>query len=143
MDDPLEPLQIFIVEDSGIICNRLDDALTAAGAVVIGHGGTANEAIAALALLHPDVIIIDIQLSSGTGFDVLRALQATRCARSEIKIVLTNHTNAEYRTLSFQLGANAFFDKSSESSQALELIHRLAAQRRHSDGGSMLRSPQA
>ena len=107
--------------------DRLDAAVTAAGGIVVGHSEAANDAIENLATVDPDVVIVDIQLSSGTGFDVLEALQTTGDGRSATKIVLTNHASREYRDRSFQLGANAFFDKSSETPQLFELIHRLAA----------------
>ena len=127
MDGMRRPIRVFIVEDSAILLERLTAAVNAAGAEVVGHSSTAEEAIAAFARFQPDLLIIDIQLSSGTGFDVLRALQAPSQARAPTKMVLTNHATAEYRELSLQLGANAFFDKSSEVSKALEFIHRLAA----------------
>jgi len=127
MHDAPKPLRVFIVEDSPLVRDRLDAAVTAAGGIVVGHSEAANDAIENLATVDPDVVIVDIQLSSGTGFDVLEALQTTGDGRSATKIVLTNHASREYRDRSFQLGANAFFDKSSETPQLFELIHRLAA----------------
>ena len=121
------PLQVFIVEDSPLVRDRLYAAVVAAGGIVVGHSEAANDAIASLATAQPDLVIIDIQLRSGTGFEVLRALQTTGRDRLATKIVLTNHASTEYRERSFQLGADAFFDKSSETSQLLELIHKLAA----------------
>jgi DNA-binding NarL/FixJ family response regulator len=121
------PLQVFIVEDSPLVRHRLDAAVVAAGGIVVGHSEAANDAIAGLATAQPDLVIIDIQLRSGTGFEVLKALQTAGRDRSATKIVLTNHASTEYRDRSFQLGADAFFDKSSETSQLLELIHKLAA----------------
>jgi len=121
------PLQVFIVEDSPLVRDRLDAAVVAAGGIVVGHSEAANDAIAGLATAQPDLIIIDIQLRAGTGFEVLSALQTTAGESSATKIVLTNLASAEYRDRSFQLGADAFFDKSSETSQLLELIHKLAA----------------
>ena len=107
--------------------DRLDAAIVAAGGLVVGHSEAANDAIADLATVQPDLIIIDIQLRSGTGFDVLEELQIAERGRSATKIVLSNHASAEYRDRSFKLGAKAFFDKSSETSQLFELIHQLAA----------------
>jgi DNA-binding NarL/FixJ family response regulator len=127
MADSPKSLQVFIVEDSRLLRDRLDAAVLAAGGIVIGHSEAANDAIADLATVQPDLIIIDIQLRSGTGFDVLGALQTEGRGRSARKVVLTNHASAEYRVRSFQLGADAFFDKSSETSQLFELIHQLAA----------------
>lgn len=127
MHDASKPLRVFIVEDSPLLRERLDAAVTAAGGIVVGHSEAANDAIENLATVEPDVVIVDIQLRSGTGFDVLEALQTNRGGRPATKIVLTNHARPEYRDRSFQLGADAFFDKSSETPQLFELIHRLAA----------------
>jgi DNA-binding NarL/FixJ family response regulator len=127
MHDAPKPLRVFIVEDSRLLRDRLDAAVLAAGGIVVGHSEAANDAIADLATVQPDLIIIDIQLRSGTGFEVLGALQAEGRERSATKVVLTNHASSEYRVRSFQLGADAFFDKSSETSQLFELIHQLAA----------------
>ena len=49
--------------------------------------------------------------------------------RSATKVVLTNHASAEYRELSFRLGANQFYDKSFEMLKVLELIRMMAASR--------------
>ena len=127
MDRSPKPLQVFIVEDSPLVRDRLDAAVAAAGGIVIGHSEAANDAIMGIATAQPDLVIIDIQLRSGTGFEVLKALQTTERGRSATKVVITNHASPEYRDHSFQLGADAFFDKSSEASQVLELIQKLAA----------------
>lgn len=127
MHDAPKPLRVFIVEDAPLVRDRLDAAVTAVGGLVVGHSEAANDAIENLATVDPDVVIVDIQLRSGTGFDVLEALQATADGRSATKIVLTNHASPEYRDRSFQLGADAFFDKSSQTPELFELIHRLAA----------------
>ena len=82
-------------------------------------------------ITRPDLIVVDISLNSGNGFDVLRALQEQKLVPAAIKVVLTNHASAEYENLSLSLGANRFFDKSSETSQVLALINVLAAERRH------------
>jgi DNA-binding NarL/FixJ family response regulator len=39
-----------------------------------------------------------------------------------IKVVLTNHTSGEYRELVHRLGADRFFDKSLETSEAMRFI---------------------
>ena len=122
-------LQVYIVEDSPIIRRLLASTIEAAGAELIGSSGGAQTAIADLSVLRPDLILIDIRLDSGDGFDVLRALQEQKLVPAAIKVVLTNHATAEYENLSLRLGANRFFDKSSETSQVLALINVLAAER--------------
>lgn len=81
-------------------------------------------------MLKPDLILLDIRLKAGTGFDVLQALQERNLLPGAVKAVLTNHANAEYEQLSFRLGAHRFFDKSSETSHVLPLIGALVAERR-------------
>ena len=44
-------------------------------------------------------------------------------------MVLTKHATEEFRSLSFRLGANGFFDKATETSQVLALITALASEK--------------
>jgi DNA-binding NarL/FixJ family response regulator len=129
-----KPLQIYIVEDSPILQRLLASSIEASGAELAGCSASAQKAVSDLSVLQPDLILIDISLHSGNGSDVLRALQERRLLRGAIKVVLTNHANAEYRNLSYRLAANHFFDKS-ETSQVLALIDTLAAERRRGGGG--------
>ena len=132
MNEMPKPLQVYIVEDSPIIQRLLTSAIVAAGAELSGCSADAQTAIADLYALQPELILIDIGLASGSGFEVLKTLQDHNLVPAAVKVVLTNHANAEYQNLSVRLGADRFFDKSSETSQALALISTLAAARRSS-----------
>ena len=134
MQEIPKPLLVYVVEDSPIIRRLLASTIEAAGGELVGHSANALAAIADLGVLQPDLILIDISLDSGSGFDVLRALQEQKMGQSAIKVVLTNHANAEYENLSLKLGADSFFDKSSETSQVLALISALAAEKRRRGG---------
>jgi CheY-like chemotaxis protein len=125
-----KPLQVYVVEDSAILRRVLASAIEAAGGVLMGSSPDAESAIAELCGLRPDLVLIDIALKSGTGFDVLEALQKLDPRPAPIKVVLTNHAYDEYRHMSAQLGANAFFDKTTETSQVLALIGALSGERR-------------
>ena len=124
------PLQVYVVEDSPILQRLLASAVAAAGAELSGCSADAQTAIAEVFASEPDLILIDIRLASGSGFDVLRALQEQSLAPRAIKAVLTNYADGEYRNLCARLGADRFFDKSLETSQAVAFIHALAAERR-------------
>ena len=139
MNETPEPLHVYIVEDSQIIQRLLACAIAAAGAEPVGSSAEAQPAIADVFALQPDLILIDIGLASGSGFDVLKVLQEHSLVPAAIKVVLTNHANDEYRS---RFGADRFFDKSSETSQALALINTLAAEKRRS-GTPPRRSPTA
>jgi len=129
-----KPLQVYLVEDSSILQHRFASSIETSGAELVGCSASAQKAASDLSVLQPDLILIDISLHCGNGFDVLRALQERRLLRGAIKVVLTNHANVEYRNLSYRLGANHFFDKT-ETSQVLALIDALAAERRRSTDG--------
>ena len=129
MNEMPKPLQVYIVEDSPIAEQLLASAIAAAGAELSGCSADAQTAIGDVFALQPDLILIDIRLASGSGFDVLKTLQDHSLVPAAIKVVLTNHANAEYQNLSVRLGADRFFDKSSETSQAFALISALAAER--------------
>jgi DNA-binding NarL/FixJ family response regulator len=69
---------------------------------------------------HPDVVIVDIQLPDGSGFEILEylALQHPR----PLTIVLTNFPDARNRDRAKELGADHFFDKSFEYENILEVL---------------------
>ena len=130
MNETAKPLQVYLVEDSPIMQRLLASAIETAGAELSGSSADAQTAIGDLFALQPDLILIDISLASGSGFDVLKTLQDHSLVPGATKVVLTNHANAEYQNLSVRLGADRFFDKSFETSQAMALINDLAAKKR-------------
>ena len=123
------PLQVYAVEDSEIILRLLASAIEAAGGELIGHSGDSDQAILELGNLQPHLILIDLMLASGTGFDVLEARQSGGLARNATAVVFSNHLSEENRARSVALGASYIFDKSTQGRQALELIYVMAAGR--------------
>jgi two-component system response regulator DevR len=69
------PVRVFVVEDSEQIRRRLDDLIAQAGAQTAGHAAEVEPATRAILETHPDVVILDLQLADGSGFDVLRAVR--------------------------------------------------------------------
>lgn len=120
-------LQVYVVDDSPLLVRMLATRVEAAGAELVGHSDSTQQAIDEIFALQPDLILIDISLNRGNGFDVLRLLRRRGVAQSARKVVLTNHANAEYRALSFRLGASQFYDKSVEMFKVLDLISMMAA----------------
>ncbi|HEX6530957.1 MAG TPA: response regulator, partial [Burkholderiales bacterium] len=67
-------MQVFLVEDSPLIRDRLLALLgSVPGAQVCGHANNAGAAVREILATRPDVVVLDIALADGTGFDVLRA----------------------------------------------------------------------
>jgi DNA-binding NarL/FixJ family response regulator len=117
-------VKVFLVEDSPLLRERLEKMLAAIpGAQSVGHAPGADSAIAAIEAAHPDVVVLDIQLEQGSGFDVMRAV---RPKQPQVGFfVLTNFAHEGYRRMAEKLGARGFFDKSREI-EALQAALRAA-----------------
>ena len=123
-------LRLFVVEDSDILLEQLLDILGSKDGVdIVGHADSAERAIARIAATLPDVIVLDLNLRTGHGFDVLKWLQANPIIPQPLKIVLTNYSLPEYRSTAVRLGADYFFDKSFEIWEAFAMIEQLAQRR--------------
>ncbi|OIQ96413.1 transcriptional regulatory protein DevR (DosR) [mine drainage metagenome] len=106
-------MKIFIAEDSLIVRERLVGMIEEAGGMeVVGETGSVSEAKAQLAMLRPDVALLDVRLSDGNSFEVLAAIRANGCDMQVI--MMSENPFEQYRTEAQRLGAAHFFDKSKE-----------------------------
>lgn len=119
-------MQVFIVEDSPIVRERLVDMLDSIpGASVVGEASRADAAIREILAARPDVVVLDLNLAEGSGFDVLRAVHHQA---PEIDFyMLSNFAAYPYRQLAERLGARDFFDKSKEFERVRDIIAQRAA----------------
>lgn len=115
------PLHLFLVEDSAPVRERIEAALaTIVGVVILGHAAGAEDAIRAILELRPHVVLLDLKLAQGSGFDVLRGVLPKA---PEIEFyMLSNFATPAYRRTAEQLGARGFFDKSQEFPRLLGLL---------------------
>ena len=114
-------MNVFLVEDAPLLRERLHAILAAIpGAQTVGHAGRVKDAIAGIEAAKPDLVVLDIQLEDGSGFDVMRAVRASL---PQVRFyVLTNFANDAYRRKAESLGARGFFDKSKEIERLREAI---------------------
>jgi DNA-binding NarL/FixJ family response regulator len=64
--------KVFIVEDSPPVLERLISLLgTLPDTHIVGHAAHAEEAVRAILAVRPDLVVLDLRLAQGTGFDVL------------------------------------------------------------------------
>lgn len=122
-------INIFIVDDSKIVRERLMAMLVdLTGVRIVGHASDARDAIERIQELSPDVVILDIRLRTGSGIFVLQELKQS--APSPIVIMLTNYPEANYRKKCAELGADFFFDKSTEFDRVVDMLTEAAEARR-------------
>jgi len=119
-------MKVFLVEDSPMLRERLQGLLAAIpGAEVVGHAAGAPEALEGIAGAQAEVVVLDIQLEKGSGFDVLKALQ--KSAPHVEVYMLTNFASDSYRMAALRYGARGFFDKSTEIDRLREVLAKRAA----------------
>jgi CheY-like chemotaxis protein len=130
-------LRVYLVEDSPIITKLLRELIGGIGATIVGVADGATAAIADIPRRRPDVVLIDIVLREGSGFDVLKALRNRFGDKGPARIVLTNYTLDGYRATARRLGAEHFFDKSVQIHEMLGTLRGMSHSADKSNGSSM------
>jgi DNA-binding NarL/FixJ family response regulator len=103
-------IRALITEDSDIFAQRIFAMLARVNGIeVVRRARNVPEAVEAVRNLRPDLVILDIGMPGGSGFDVLEGMK--RAHETAIVIVLTNYSYSHYRKKCLQLGARFFFDK--------------------------------
>ena len=113
--------RILAVDDSEVICNRLCSMLSEIDNVdVVGQARNSSDGYELYGTLKPDIIILDIRLPDENGISLLKKIKAED---SEITIVMfTNYPYLAYKKRCMELGADHFFDKSTELQKLVDLI---------------------
>ena len=123
---------VYIVDDSDSIRQRLVSMLAAmANVAVVGEARTESEAIAGIVATSPNIVLLDLNLGSGSGLQVLRAVRR-KLPRVEV-VVLTNHSEPQYRSACIKAGARHFFDKSTQFDCVRTVISDFATNRTGSE----------
>jgi two-component system chemotaxis response regulator CheY len=117
---------IYLVDDSKAMRDRLVTLLSEIdGAVVIGQAENSIEALDGIRRLRPRVVILDIQMTGGSGIDVLKSIKHEE-GPQPVVIMLTNHSYTQYRERCMKLGADFFLDKARDANRLLAIIKDLA-----------------
>jgi DNA-binding NarL/FixJ family response regulator len=112
---------VFLVEDSPLVLERLAKLLAPVpGTSIVGKAAGVVEAIKGILSTKPDVVVLDLSLSPGSGFDVLSTVR-----RDEPGIdfyILSNFSSEPYKRHAHRLGAKDFFDKSTDFERVRDVI---------------------
>ena len=65
--------RVFVLDDHDVVRRGLKGLLEAAGDIeVVGEAGSAVEARSRIPLAEPDVAVLDVRLSDGSGVEICR-----------------------------------------------------------------------
>ena len=102
--------RILVVEDQADNRQILNDLLTSVGYEII-HAENGEEALAAAATKHPDLILMDVALGEMDGWESTQLIKANPATAAIPIIALTAHALASDRAKSVEVGCSDFDTK--------------------------------
>jgi len=124
---PNKHTSVFIVDDSDSIRQRLIAMLgSMADVAIVGEARSAAEAIDGILATNPDSVLLDLNLGTSSGMEVLSTVR--RQLPVVEFVVLSNHSEPQYRRACAKAGARYFLDKSTEFDAVRNVIAQIAAQ---------------
>ena len=116
------PITIVIADDHVLLLDgmhRALDSLPDMGVVATATNG--RDLARVLVQMHPDVLLVDIEMPHGTGLEVLQSLDDPPPT-----LVVTMHTEDRYRKRAIEVGASGFLSKATplpELAAAIRAVH--------------------
>lgn len=120
----MQPLKIFLADDSALIRDRITAMLAQHAMTVVGHASTVQRAIDGILAARPGVVVLDVRLADGSGLAVLRAVR--RVLPEIAFVVFSNDAGTAFRQRYLSQGAASFLDKSRDSEQLAQAVQSAA-----------------
>jgi len=119
-DDDVVPRTVLVVDDHPSFRATARALLEAEGFSVVGEAADGAEALAKTEELHPDLVLLDIQLPDLDGFEITRRLQAN--GASPAIVLVSSRDAADYGYLISTCGARGFVPKGELTGAALRAL---------------------
>jgi two-component system LytT family response regulator len=117
-----KPIRTLIVDDERLARAELRRLLAAhPDIVIVGEAANAEEALAQVAQLQPDLMLLDVQMPGASGFDLLQALDTTP------EVIFTTAFD-QYALQAFEVNALDYLPKPIQAGRLAGALQR-AAQR--------------
>lgn len=119
-------IEIMITDDHSLIREGLKSLLELDGDIrVIAEAVDGKDCLEKLETVHPDVLLLDINMPVMNGLEVLKNLKNRK---NEVKVlVLTVHNEVEYLMKAVDIGINGYVLKDSESAVLKKAISSIVA----------------
>jgi DNA-binding NarL/FixJ family response regulator len=103
-------VRVLLADDHELVRAGVRKVLeNSSGFEVVGEASRGDETLAKLAELEPDVLLLDLNMPGGDGFEVLRSARDT--AGGARILVLSLHVQAEYVSRAVREGADGYLSK--------------------------------
>jgi len=123
------PIRIVLVEDHQIVRQGVRALLeTSPDLVVVGEGASGTDALALLASLAPDVLIMDLSLPDGEAVDLVREIKQAAAAKV---IILSMYDAPDYIGRAMAAGADGYVVKGADVRELTDALRSVYAGGRH------------
>jgi two-component system, NarL family, response regulator DevR len=120
------PLRVMLVDDHEIVRDGIRAMLQAEENIVVtAEAGTVREAVDEADRTRPDVVVMDVRLSDGSGIEATREIRAAHPATRVL--MLTSFADDEALFASIMAGASGYVLKQVKSGDLLRAIRAVAA----------------
>ncbi|CUU59525.1 DNA-binding response regulator [Frankia sp. CcI49] len=119
-------IRVFLLDDHEVVRRGLRDLLSdEADIVVVGEAGRADDAIAEIIMLRPDVAVLDARLQEGSGIEVCRHV---RSHAPEIAcLILTSFDDEDALFTAIMAGAAGYVLKQIRGNALVDAVRQVAA----------------
>jgi two-component system, NarL family, response regulator DevR len=120
------PLRVMLVDDHEIVRDGIRAMLQAEENIVVtAEAGTVREAVDEADRTRPDVVVMDVRLSDGSGIEATREIRAAHPTTRVL--MLTSFADDEALFASIMAGASGYVLKQVKSGDLLRAIRAVAA----------------
>lgn len=119
-------IRALIIDDHAVVRSGIRRALESRGNIHVFEAASKAEALAQIAHVSPQLLIIDINLPDGSGFEIVNWV---RTISTEMAIVvLTFNESDDFLLSAMRAGASAYVNKSAPLTELIAAVdHALAA----------------
>ena len=114
-------IRLIIADDHELIREGLRALFTDKEIEIVGEAATCQTAIQLAATVEADVVLLDISMQGGDGFDVLRRI---RSERSLPVVMYSMHDREHYLRRARELGANGYVTKRAPSDELVKAVEK-------------------
>ena len=120
------PLRVMLVDDHEVVRDGIRAMLAEQDDIIVtAEAGSVREAVDEAARTRPDVIVMDVRLSDGSGIEATREIRAERPATKVL--MLTSFADDEALFASIMAGASGYVLKQVRSNDLVRAIRSVGA----------------
>jgi two-component system response regulator DevR len=126
MASKVPPLRVMLVDDHEVVRDGIRAMLASEDDIVVtAEAGSVRDAVDEAARARPDVIVMDVRLTDGSGIEATREIRAQRPATKVL--MLTSFADDEALFASIMAGASGYVLKQVKSNDLVRAIRTVGA----------------